>query len=158
MNQKEMFLKKYSTPAYLVAFAVSPCGAKTFARIMLAQSALETGWGLHTEGNNMLGVKDLTWLAGSEDFRTKEFKESNYISTVDAFEDFDDPTQSFLAYALLVRESERYRTAWLYRTKPEIYFVELQKAGYATDPRYAKKCLAVYKCIPDDWQKYVRGW
>ena len=157
MNQKELFLKKYGTSAYLVALAVSPCGAETFARIMLAQSALETGWGIHVHENNMLGVKDLTWLKGFQTLKTTEFESDNYINTTDAFEDFDDPTQSFLAYALLIRESKRYRNAWLYRTKPEIYFVELQRVEYATDPHYAEKCLAVYESIPDDWLKYVRG-
>jgi len=156
MTQKEFFLKKYATPAYLVALAVSPYGTQTFAKIMLAQSALETGWGVHVVKNNMFGIKNLSWLKGSESYKTKEFENSESISKVEAFEDFDDPTQSFLAYALLIRESKRYHTAWLYRTKPEIYFKELQNAGYATDPKYADKCIAVYQSIPDDWIKYVK--
>ncbi|KUK22392.1 MAG: Flagellar-related protein, partial [Thermotoga petrophila] len=56
---KEKFLGRFSETAFLLGklTGMDP-------KILLAQSALETGWGRHTVGNNLFGIKKLSWLEG----------------------------------------------------------------------------------------------
>lgn len=151
MSRKIDFVKKYGKSALLANLVADPFSAPIFAQIMLAQAALETGWGASIPSNNLFGIKNLSWLVGEVWVQTKEYVKGQVVTVTDAFQKFDDATQSFLAYILLVREAPRYKRAWLVRSDPEKYFEEIQKAGYATDPLYAEKCLAVYKSIPENW-------
>lgn len=155
MSRKNDFIKKYGKSALLANLVADPFSAPIFARIMLAQAALETGWGASVPGNNLFGIKNLSWLAGEVWVQTKEYVKGQVVTVTDAFQSFDDATQAFLAYILLIRETTRYKKAWLVRTDPEKYFEEIQKAGYATDPLYAEKCFAVYRSVPENWLELV---
>jgi len=134
---KREFLERFSQTAFLLERL---CGID--GKILLAQSALETGWGRHAPGNNMFGIKKLSWLEGGQTLKTREF---DGVETKDVFQTFKSPENSMIAYLILV--SERYQEAWKFRKDPSRYFHTLQKLGYATDPNYAKKCLDVYGCI-----------
>jgi flagellar protein FlgJ len=46
-------------------------------------------------------------------------------------------------YVSFVKQSPRYEAAVEQSQSPLNYFSELQKAGYATDPNYAKKVITV---------------
>ena len=151
MSVKEEFLRNFGKSAIMVAMLIDELNPFQLARLMLTQAALETGWGRHVPSNNLFGIKDLSWLPGAEEYFTKEHRNGKTQKMIDAFQTFDDPTQSFLAYAILLTQSQRYHYAWVHRFNPQRFFEELQKAGYATDPQYAKKCIAVYQSFPDDW-------
>ncbi|PLV59338.1 glycoside hydrolase family 73 protein [Thermotoga sp. KOL6] len=131
---KEKFLNKFSQTAILLGRLI-----EMDPKILLAQSALETGWGKHVVGNNLFGIKKLPWLAGGVKAKTKEF---NGIEIHDVFQVFDCPENSMIAYLVLIKEC--YNRAWKMRANPERYFELLQELGYATDPKYAQKCLNVY--------------
>ena len=146
MNVKEAFIKRFGRQAYLVGLATDfP------PDILLAQAALETGWGRHIHANNLFGLKDLLFDPGASVAETIEVENEKSKKVKAPFEDFDNPIESMLAYVALIKLSPRYHKAWLFRKDPQKYFEALQEAGYATDPEYAKKCLAVLRSLPGDW-------
>ena len=152
MKVKEEFIKRFGRQAYLVGLATDfP------PEILLAQSALETGWGRHIHANNLFGLKDLAFDPGSSEAETFEAENNQKKKIKALFEDFDSPIESMLAYVALIRLFPRYHKAWLLRKDPRKYFKALQEAGYATDPEYAKKCLAVLKSLPTDWLEIALG-
>jgi len=152
MKVKERFIKRFGRQAYLVALATdfSP-------EVLLAQAALETGWGRYVPDNNLYGIKDLPWDPGMTEAQTEEVEEGIRKRVKALFEDFENPIESMLAYVALIRLSPRYHKAWLLRKDPQKYFEALQEAGYATDPEYAKKCLAVLRSLPADWFEKALG-
>ncbi|PLV56758.1 glycoside hydrolase family 73 protein [Thermotoga sp. SG1] len=134
---KEKFLERFGETAFLLERLTG-----IDRKILLAQSALETGWGKHVVGNNLFGIKKLSWLEGAVTAQTKEF---DGVKTIDTFQSFVSPENSMIAYLILIKEC--YNKAWAKRKNPRLYFQLLQEMGYATDPMYAKKCLDVYTCI-----------
>jgi len=148
MKVKERFIKRFGRQAYLVGLA-----ADFPPEILLAQSALETGWGRHIHANNLFGLKDLSFDPGCSEAETFEAENNQKKKIKALFEDFDSPIESMLAYIALIRLSPRYHKTWLLRKDPRKYFKALQEAGYATDPEYASKCLAVLKSLPSEWLK-----
>ena len=152
MNVKEAFVKRFGRQAYLVGLATDfP------PDILLAQAALETGWGRHIHANNLFGLKDLSFDPGASIAETTEVENGKNKKVKALFEDFDSPIESMLAYIALIRLSPRYHKAWLLRKDPRKYFKALQEAGYATDPEYARKCLAVLRSLPADWFEKAFG-
>ena len=145
MGIKLDFIKKYRGDAILVGLA---CDFPPI--ILLVQAALETGWGKHMVGNNLFGIKDVSWLPGSAEATTTEF-DGEWKTEVHHFETFDSPLQSMLAYIVKIRTEERYRRAWIFRCEPLFYVDAIQEAGYATDPDYAKKLTSIYESFPD-WE------
>jgi len=123
------------------------------ADILLAHAALETGWGRHVPENNLFGIKDVPWDEGEFKAETKEAHEARLVSIVASFEDFESPLDSMICYIGLLRTLPRYRKAWNHAIKGEAieFFHALQKAGYATDPLYASKLIAVWKSLPKNW-------
>lgn len=145
MGIKLDFIKKYRSDAILVGLA---CDFPPV--ILLVQAALETGWGRHMVGNNLFGIKDVPWIPGSVEKETTEFY-TVWKTETHSFETFDSPIQCMVAYVVKIRTEPRYSTAWKYRHEPTTYFEELQKAGYATDPDYAKKLVRIFDTFPE-WE------
>lgn len=117
---------------------------------LLAQSALETGWGSHMVrdsrgGNsfNLFGIKaDAQWRGPVARTGTLEFSEGQMRRGVADFRRYQSYAESFADFAEFLRSNPRYQEALQGRNNED--FVQgLQKAGYATDPNYAKKILAV---------------
>ena len=145
---KENFIIQYTPVALKVARATGfPADA------LLAHAALETGWGRHVPKNNLFGIKDVPWDEGEFEAETKEAKKARLITIIASFEDFESPLDSMICYVGLIRTLPRYRRAWQYIEQGEIieYFKALQEAGYATDPLYASKLIAVWKSLPENW-------
>ena len=145
MGVKMDFIKKYRGDAILVGLA---CDFPPV--ILLVQAALETGWGRHMVGNNLFGIKDVPWIPGSVEASTTEY-DGVWKTETHSFETFDSPIQCMVAYVVKIRTEPRYSTAWKYRHEPTTYFEELQKAGYATDPDYAKKLVRIFDTFPE-WE------
>jgi flagellar protein FlgJ len=121
-------------------------------RVLVAQSALETGWGEHVirdqQGNqsfNLFNIKaDSRWQGKSVSVPTIEYvggvaqRESasfrRYASIDDSFTDY----QQFLS-------QPRYQKALAVTSDANLFVKELQNAGYATDPRYAEKIQSILK-------------
>ncbi|MFO7954284.1 flagellar assembly peptidoglycan hydrolase FlgJ [Thioalkalivibrio sp.] len=118
--------------------------------ILLAQSALETGWGQHVPSRadgqpsfNLFGIKaDSGWSGDQVSVGTLEFREGVTQREQARFRAYADPSESFSDYVEFIRNNPRYHRA-LQAGDDAQYIRELQDAGYATDPAYADKVLQV---------------
>ncbi len=117
---------------------------------LLAQAALETGWGrsvIHGSGgnsHNLFGIKaDGRWDGNRATVTTLEFEDGVAVRRKDPFRSYGSYADSFNDYVDFLRSGERYSEALANTSDPKAYFTSLQKAGYATDPRYADKIMRV---------------
>lgn len=118
--------------------------------VLLAQSALETGWGKHVprraDGGssfNLFGIKaDRSWEGDKVAVGTLEYRNGVTQREQAKFRAYASPAESFVDYVAFLRRNPRYRSA-LASTNGEDFIRGLQKAGYATDPRYAAKILGI---------------
>ena len=110
--------------------------------IILAQAALETGWGKHIPKNGLFGIKS-HGKPGGVTRSTKEFVNGKEVTVNASFRAYSSYSQSFQDYVNFIKSNPRYAKALQAKT-PEEYARELQKAGYATDPRYAEKIISIY--------------
>lgn len=137
------------------------------ALFILAQSALETGWGNSAPGNMMFGVKasistpteKRQLVQTTEILATDKAKFPVIISiekrpdgkfkyTVkDWFRKYDSPEASFTDHANLFVNNKRYAKALLVRSDPYKFAEEVANAGYATEPTYAERLKGVIRTI-----------
>lgn len=117
------------------------------ARVMLAQSALETGWGKHPilkqNGDasfNMFGIKaHAGWSGDAASITTTEYREGVAIKERAQFRAYGSYAESFRDYANFLKTNERYQAALSQQDDPKQFAQALQQSGYATDPRYGDK-------------------
>jgi flagellar protein FlgJ len=117
------------------------------ARLMLAQSALETGWGKHPilkkDGSpsfNLFGIKaNSAWEGEAAEITTTEFRGGLAMKEQANFRTYSSYEDSFNDYAQFLRTNDRYQDALAISGQPKEFAKELQDAGYATDPNYAEK-------------------
>lgn len=120
-------------------------------KVLLAQAALETGWGQHMieknsgqSSNNFFGIKaDHRWGGEAAMTMTTEFMDGRAMTVKAPFRAYDSIDEAFSDYVDFIGQSERYRTAVEQANNPEGYVRALQEAGYATDPQYADKILGI---------------
>jgi peptidoglycan hydrolase FlgJ len=118
---------------------------------LLAQAALETGWGRSVPCNangecsfNLFGIKaGSQWSGATVNVPTLEFEEGVAVRKVERFRAYDSPADSFRDYAALIARSSRYASARGTGENVEAFAAALQQGGYATDPNYAQKISAV---------------
>jgi len=116
-------------------------------RYLVAQAALETGWGKSVMRNsdgssshNLFGIKATgNWEGDSARAITSEFRDGQFVKETAAFRSYDSYQDSFHDLVSLLQNNSRYQDAVKSADKPEQFVQELQKAGYATDPNYASK-------------------
>ncbi|MBU0912313.1 MAG: flagellar assembly peptidoglycan hydrolase FlgJ [Gammaproteobacteria bacterium] len=119
---------------------------------LLAQAALETGWGQRTfktaEGNNsfnFFGIKaHNSWQGDVAVVDTLEYRQGVAQKEKAKFRAYDSPEQSLGDYVDFIKSNPRYQQAVAMADNPKAYFQQLQAAGYATDPNYAQKILSVF--------------
>ncbi len=116
-------------------------------RSLIAQAALETGWGRSQPGgdsHNLFGIKATGgWGGASVQGKTQEFS-AGIASDVNArFRAYDSTRDSVADYVRLIRDNPRYAAALNTGSDVEAFANALQRAGYATDPDYARKLTAV---------------
>ena len=122
------------------AVGVNPLG-------MLAQAALETGWGQRmprtADGNsslNLFGVKaGSDWGGARAVADTVEISGGVAKQTRTAFRAYGSIEESVGDFARLLTSSPRYREAVAAGGSARAYVQSIAKAGYATDPEYANK-------------------
>lgn len=121
-------------------------------KILLAQAALETGWGKSilkdVQGNstyNIFNIKSTTELSKpSVDVQTTEYINHTAVKLTAAFKSYQSIGESVQDYLSLIQGSTRYQEALSHANSPNGYVQALQEAGYATDPNYAHKILSIY--------------
>ncbi|KTD36814.1 muramidase, peptidoglycan hydrolase FlgJ [Legionella nautarum] len=120
-------------------------------KILLAQAALETGWGHYiakdadgSSSNNLFNIKASNNTTDAVQIKTTEYIANTPIKVNASFRKYPSIENSFNDYVSLIKESGRYEDALANTKSPERYVDELYRAGYATDPQYASKILAIY--------------
>lgn len=115
-------------------------------RYLVAQAALETGWGKSmirqkdgSNSHNLFGIKATNWSGEPAMARTTEYLNGRAVKQVEGFRAYASFEQSFDDFVSLLQKSERYQSAVNAGGDSERFVRELQKAGYATDPQYARK-------------------
>ncbi len=119
------------------------------ASVTVAQAILESNWGrsqLALSANNYFGIKSFSspgpngvvWMPSSEYDNSGQRYE-----TVSAFRAYRSLTDSMTDHDLLLETSSRYAAAMKAAADPKQFAALLAKAGYATDPAYADKIVAL---------------
>lgn len=118
-------------------------------RVILAQAALETGWGERVartaDGRpsfNLFGIKSHGWGGAVARVPTLEFRDGALQRETADFRAYGSWAEAFDDYARFLTENPRYRQA-LTAGNAAGFAHGLQAAGYATDPAYARKILGV---------------
>ncbi|MDY6841571.1 MAG: flagellar assembly peptidoglycan hydrolase FlgJ [Pseudomonadota bacterium] len=120
-------------------------------KLMVAQAALETGWGRHMirgdQGKpsfNIFGIKaDGRWAGGAVSITTTEYREGLPMKERASFRAYPDYESSFRDYVSFLESNPRYREVLSVADKPEEFADRLQEAGYATDPEYGSKIRSI---------------
>jgi flagellar protein FlgJ len=114
---------------------------------LLAQAALETGWGRHVPAGpdgrpsyNLFGIKaDARWHGARVAVPTVEYRDGVAERSHETFRAYGSYEESFRDYVRFVQDNPRYRAALAARADSGDYLAGLAQAGYATDPAYAAK-------------------
>jgi len=121
------------------------------ARFVLAQAALESGWGKSevrgadgTASHNLFGLKaGRDWKGPTVQAVTTEYVNGVAQKVVQRFRAYDSYADSFSDYAKLLTSSSRYKNVLAQGQDANGFASALQRAGYATDPRYAEKIARI---------------
>jgi peptidoglycan hydrolase FlgJ len=109
-------------------------------KILLAQAAIETGWGRSVVGNNLFGIKaGSSWAGQKIDAPTHEYESGQLISIVDAFRAYPSAEASVDDFVSLVANNPRYRAALGSGDNVVAYAQGLLAGGWATDIDYVRK-------------------
>lgn len=122
-------------------------------KVLLAQAALETGWGRSLIKNsngstsfNLFNIKaDKAWQGKQAQMPTLEFEQGIAKKVNAGFRSYASFEESFRDYVDFIKTNPRYQTALKQVGNGERYLQELQQAGYATDPNYANKVMSIYR-------------
>ncbi len=122
-------------------------------RYLVAQAALETGWGKKmiaqrdgSSSHNLFGIKSgSSWKGDSARATTSEYENGKQVKEVASFRAYNSFEQSFQDYVSFLQNNDRYQGALDSASRPDQFMKELQRAGYATDPQYARKVNQIAK-------------
>lgn len=120
--------------------------------ITLAQAALETGWLAHPmkdknngkDSFNLFGIKaDRSWSGPTVSVITHEYVNGTRVEVEAKFRAYKDYTGSMADRAMFLMRNQRYSRAMAQCKDPIAFAIELQRAGYATDPDYSEKLISI---------------
>lgn len=148
--------EQFSSPAEFIE-RLYPAAKKAAARIgvdpevLLAQSALETGWGKKivrdqsgNSSHNLFGIKaDPSWRGDNAVTSTVEYANGVAQREQASFRHYQSYQHSFDDYVEFLQSNPRYQPALESADSAQDFAEKLQQAGYATDPIYAEKISAV---------------
>lgn len=121
--------------------------------LLVAQSALETGWGRHTmkfedgrSSYNLFGIKaGGNWQGAALNRHSLEYRDGILQNQVSRFRAYSSPAASLDDYADFIQSSPRYQQALSSAGNDLAYIRAIQDAGYATDPQYADKVIGILR-------------
>ena len=143
-NKEQAFVRKIA-----LAAQESMETTGTPASVTIAQAILESGWGkseLSRKYHNYFGIKG-RGPAGAVDMRTNEVYSGRQVRINAHFRVYNNMAEGFSDHGKMLAGMHRYSDAYAScrdcdlsaKEKAQAFAQELQDAGYATDPRYAKK-------------------
>ncbi len=120
------------------------------AELILAQAALETGWGRHQivtadgqNSHNLFGIKaGSRWQGPTTAITTHEYIDGQRARIRDSFRVYESYEAAFTDYGRLISNQPRYAAVGA-APSAEQAARELQAGGYATDPAYADKLIKI---------------
>ncbi|MGJ8692796.1 MAG: flagellar assembly peptidoglycan hydrolase FlgJ [Thalassotalea sp.] len=124
-------------------------------QVVIAQAALETGWGKKViknnqgeSSNNLFNIKaDKRWQGDNIVKETLEFEQGTMVKKSAPFRVYDNITESVDDYINFLSKNPRYQQALDKASDVEQFLHGIQKAGYATDPMYATKIMGTLKRV-----------
>jgi len=125
---------------------------------LAAQAALETGWGKYVvrdrsgeSSHNFFNIKaDRSWEGEKAEVSTLEYRGSVPVREQAQFRKYTDIAESFSDYVRFLQNNPRYQDALARAGDDKDFAFGLQNAGYATDPAYADKILAIVQQLSAD--------
>lgn len=120
------------------------------ARWLMAQAALETGWGAKMcrdeygrPSNNLFNIKaDQRWQGDSVRVSTVEYRDGVASREQAQFRAYQSVAASFDDFVNFIKGNSRYQQA-LASDNGEDFVRCLSEAGYATDPNYVEKVARI---------------
>jgi flagellar protein FlgJ len=125
------------------------------ARFIIGQAALESGWGKreirHPDGSsshNIFGIKATReWSGRTVNAVTTEYVNGQPKKVVERFRAYDSYEDALTDYASVLKSNPRYAPVVVASRDAAGFAHGMQKAGYATDPQYAKKLISIMRQI-----------
>jgi peptidoglycan hydrolase FlgJ len=123
------------------------------AKFMLGQAALESGWGKKeiiaadgTPSHNLFGIKATgAWKGKVVEAATTEYVNGVAHKKIEKFRAYESYADAFRDYGNLLRNNPRYQNVMASSNDVTAFAQGLQRAGYATDPKYAEKLTLLIK-------------
>jgi flagellar protein FlgJ len=120
------------------------------SHLIMGQAALESGWGKReikmadgSDSHNLFGIKaGKDWKGKVAEVSTTEYHDGVASKQVERFRAYGSYTEAFQDYAKFLKDNPRYGEV-LGKADAKGFAQGLQQAGYATDPHYAQKLVAV---------------
>lgn len=139
-------------------------GTRIFPSVKLAQMALESNWGKSIISNNAFGIKAAGvigpyWKGDTVSAKTGEYIKGAYVTTGADFRAYKSVADSIKDHTYFLKTNNRYAKVFQAQT-PQAQALELQNAGYATDPGYANKLISLinqYNLTDLDSKKKLRA-
>ena len=121
------------------------------ARFIVGQAALESGWGKGeiknangTPSHNVFGIKATQdWTGKTVSAVTTEYVNGKAHKVVQKFRAYDSYADAMTDYANMLSNNPRYASVVSGSHDAASFAHGMQKAGYATDPHYAKKLISI---------------
>ncbi|ABM61299.1 flagellar assembly peptidoglycan hydrolase FlgJ [Halorhodospira halophila] len=161
----------WSSPQAFVE-EITPAAKETAERLgvpavaLVAQAALETGWGQHMvadsdgrSSNNLFNIKahSADWQGDAVRVPTLEYRNGIPQREMADFRAYESVADSFADYADFLERNPRYREALEVGEDAGQYVEALQRAGYATDPQYAEKLQRIMELGDDSHGVRIGG-
>lgn len=119
--------------------------------LIVTQAAHESNYGmsqLANKSNNLFGIKaGGTWPGAFDSYPTNEFINGKNVTVQAKFRKYNSWAESVADWSKLIKS--RYPKAYdaALNDQTNLFFQELQNGGYATDPKYAEKLVAVHDSL-----------
>jgi N-acetylmuramoyl-L-alanine amidase len=145
---------RFAELMFKIATEVANSGRKVNPIILACQGILESGYGkslLSSKANNLFGIKaGKSWKGPVYNIKTREFDtERGWYVTLAGFRLYSNWAECFNDYAGIIERLSWYKDA-AENCKDPIKFLDgilptNREPGWATDPRYREKILAIAK-------------
>ncbi|CAG4905939.1 flagellar assembly peptidoglycan hydrolase FlgJ [Paraburkholderia gardini] len=121
------------------------------ARFIIGQAALESGWGKSeikkvdgSTSHNVFGIKATKdWTGKTVSTVTTEYVHGKPQRVVEKFRAYDSYEDAMTDYASMLKSNPRYAQVLNSSHDVNGFATGMQRAGYATDPHYARKLISI---------------
>ena len=142
----DSFVDKLAAPAQAASAATG-----IPARFIIGQAALESGWGKNeiknadgSSSHNVFGIKATKdWTGKTVSTLTTEYVNGKPQRVIEKFRAYDSYKDAMTDYASMLKSNPRYAQVINSSQEANGFANGMQRAGYATDPHYARKLISI---------------